>query len=491
MSDFPQGVTDVNEYLDRKVSIPTSVTVDDQGNTVVTSETTYTVREIICSILAGNGIKLPNIQICLKINLQRLLPEIPEAYEELRAEIQEAIDAMEEFIAHTDVENVIARMNAAIQEFAAIANMINFCGTPIIPRAIPNVLADAFGSFTGAAQSLLDDLGKLLDSEIGGCINSDGTFKLDLFTSGLLKDIADDLSTIASWPQSTIDDFTNRFNAFSRDIRELMEFENNFGNGSTESRGGSNFAPTTRVNKKVGMGVDSENMTLAQAQSIASGLKAAYDQLKDYEVDGAGNNIFHYLLEPELIAKLNQDSDPISNVDNRVPTYDYCGRIIGYTDIPIQADPNTSSSGEPASLPAQPGIEGLATSNTVIHSSPSTTTNLSSTGTAVSGSSGGISLTDLNVLQNPSSGGGSLTYNNAGTFTYTPPDITSVGINLTDLSVTQNTAAGLGTLTYNNSTGVFDYTPPDLSGYISITQLKNIVAASADFTAFKINIAGL
>lgn len=38
------------------------------------------------------------------------------------------------------------------------------------------------------------------------------------------------------------------------------------------------------------------------------------------------------------------------------------------------------------------------------------------------------------------------------------------GIALTDLSVTQN-SSGTAALLYNNSTGVFSYTPPDLSGY--------------------------
>lgn len=38
------------------------------------------------------------------------------------------------------------------------------------------------------------------------------------------------------------------------------------------------------------------------------------------------------------------------------------------------------------------------------------------------------------------------------------------GIALTDLSVTQN-SSGTAALSYNNSTGIFSYTPPDLSGY--------------------------
>ena len=41
------------------------------------------------------------------------------------------------------------------------------------------------------------------------------------------------------------------------------------------------------------------------------------------------------------------------------------------------------------------------------------------------------------------------------------------GIALTDLSVTQNSASGTGTLTYNNVSGIFTYTPPDLTGYVT------------------------
>ena len=43
-------------------------------------------------------------------------------------------------------------------------------------------------------------------------------------------------------------------------------------------------------------------------------------------------------------------------------------------------------------------------------------------------------------------------------------EITGAGIALTDLSVTTN-SAGTAALSYNNSTGVFTYTPPDLSGF--------------------------
>jgi hypothetical protein len=60
-----------------------------------------------------------------------------------------------------------------------------------------------------------------------------------------------------------------------------------------------------------------------------------------------------------------------------------------------------------------------------------------------------------------------------GIATFTRDDATTftvdfsalLNITLADLSVTQNAASGNGTLSYNNTTGVFSYTPPDLSGY--------------------------
>ena len=48
-------------------------------------------------------------------------------------------------------------------------------------------------------------------------------------------------------------------------------------------------------------------------------------------------------------------------------------------------------------------------------------------------------------------------------------------IELTDLSVTTNSASGGGTLTYSNTTGVFAYTPPDLSSYTTTAGLNTAI----------------
>jgi hypothetical protein len=77
----------------------------------------------------------------------------------------------------------------------------------------------------------------------------------------------------------------------------------------------------------------------------------------------------------------------------------------------------------------------------------------------------GVDLTAFSVgAENLPSGNGSISYDNTtGVFTYTPPD-TSSFISLGGLSVTTGTASGSGSLTYNNVNGVFTFRPADLTG---------------------------
>lgn len=379
MTDFVGGVKNASEYLGRTVSIPRAIDITPEG-IVGRKETSYSMREIVCSLLAGNGFKLPNIQICLKININRLIPELPAGLAELQNALNDANSALEAFIAHTNIENVLGRLNAAVAEFAAVANMINFCGTPVVPKAIPNVLSDMLGSFTGKGQDLLDTLGKMTD--VGGCIGTDGKFNPDIFdknSNSVLGRLAKNWEDLANVPQEEFDNLAKDLRKFSKDMKNLIEFENNFGGGATEGKGGSSFAPVDRVNKAVGIVIDTDNMSMQNAQRIGSSLQSVYNSLKAYEVDGKGNNIFHYILEPEMIARLGRQTPPDPVVGTRVPVYDYCGKITGYTDVPVTGDPASKSSGGQAVLPQQPGLVGIPESGTVVVQPPATTTVLSKT----------------------------------------------------------------------------------------------------------------
>lgn len=380
MADFGSAAEYLKDLREAEVDVVTDVTVDAGTGEVTTTTTSMSVREIICSLLAGNGIKLPNLQLCLKINVARLLEEMGAnpnaALAEMYAALAEAEAALDEFIAHTNIDNVLARMNAAIAEFAAIANMINFCGTPVNPKPIPNVLKELFGSYLGAGKDILDKLGTMLNSDIGGCMGGSG-FNAGIFQGGVLKDIGDiidEFGSLANAPAETIASLTSQLNAFSSDIKNLVKFENNF--SGTNSNGGSTFTNPAdqEIHTGVGTAIDTNTLTLSKAQGLAAALKAAYDSLSNYPVDDLGNSIFEYLLDAQMLAKLKNNDQPTVDTVERTPVYDYCGVVTGYTTSPDYTPPK--SEGAPAQVSTDPGIAGLQESGTVSNSPPVTTTNL-------------------------------------------------------------------------------------------------------------------
>jgi hypothetical protein len=98
------------------------------------------------------------------------------------------------------------------------------------------------------------------------------------------------------------------------------------------------------------------NSSVASNARYATALKSMYDNLAGYPVQyqynrdpatggplipggstgGLGEvidypNIFHLLLDDAMLELLDNSDDPVSNINNQQPVYDYCGNIIGYT----------------------------------------------------------------------------------------------------------------------------------------------------------------
>ena len=86
--------------------------------------------------------------------------------------------------------------------------------------------------------------------------------------------------------------------------------------------------------------------------------------------------------------------------------------------------------------------------------------------------SGGIDLTAFSISTQDATDTPTLSYNNTtGVFTYTPPDISEF-ITKADISVgTAGAASGAGDLSYNSTSGVFTYTPPDLDSFVTDVSL--------------------
>ena len=91
--------------------------------------------------------------------------------------------------------------------------------------------------------------------------------------------------------------------------------------------------------------------------------------------------------------------------------------------------------------------------------------------------SGGIELTDFSVTQEAAANNGSLSYDfNTGVFTYTPPDLSTYATT-SSFSVTTNTASAGGSLSY--SAGVFTFRPALVSDLIALTDLSVVSNAAS------------
>lgn len=91
-------------------------------------------------------------------------------------------------------------------------------------------------------------------------------------------------------------------------------------------------------------------------------------------------------------------------------------------------------------------------------------------------------LSDVNITDSPPSNGQALVFNSANN-RFQPGTVGGggggSGIALTDLSVgSEASASGDGGIAYNNSSGVFTYTPPDLSTYLTSVAFSDIAAGS-------------
>lgn len=357
-TDFPNGLSDVNEFLDTRHHINKDITgeVGDEARVVIKSEFDFTLREIICNLLAGRGLKLPNIQVCLSVNLKAILG-VPGIQQDLLDALNELDQEFDKFMEHTKIEEVLGRVNKALAEVTQIANMINFCAAPIAPVAIPNVLEQSMESFLGAGKDIIDAIGNMIPDQVGGCLNFNGQeFNLNMFNGGILGEIASDWQNIKSGnlTQARLDALVASINNIKSDLNSLMDRENSV--VGTESLGGSQFPGDVSANTNTAMGVlhNAESAGIQGNTRIASLLKAQYDRLGGYPVidkDGkVYKNIFELILEPGMLNLLKNLSDPTPDIGNRQPVFNYCGEIVGYTAIMSQDDPDASNGIEPGPL---------------------------------------------------------------------------------------------------------------------------------------------
>ena len=402
--DFQQGLQNANDYLDAQHHISGTIAAGDDALRVATqAQYSFTLRELLCQVLSGNGMKLPNVQLCLHANIQELL-KIPNIQGEIADALNQLLGGVEQFMDHTKVDNVLGRLNAVLGEAQNVANLINFCSAPVDPIAIPNMLERAMGSFLGAGKQLANDIGSIDPGNVCACISTNGGFNASVFNGGILGNIASQINAITSGSliQSEIDRIKNDVSSITDRITSLIDFENNI--IGSYSPGGSQFAtPDSGCNSEIGVLHNPGTGPISGNSRISTQLKSLYDRLAAYPVQyslGGGQNssighqydannnrifsgevieypnIFHLLLDDEMLNLLRAADNPTPTIESQTPVYDYCGNVIGYTQDFEQRD-GEESQGSTPTVPNSPGYRAggiiTDTANQVTNNTTGTT----------------------------------------------------------------------------------------------------------------------
>lgn len=357
-----EGLQQINDYLDTRhyAQIEIDQNLGPVGNISIGAGYDFSFREILCSLLAGQGIRLPNIQICISLNLQALVgPLIGQIQAALAGALQALNNAFNSFLQHTGIQNVLNRINEVIAEVAAIANMINFCGEPIVPIPIPMSLENALQSFLGRGMDMINSIGSIIPSEIGGCLGTGGagggdpSFNGQIFNGGVLHDIWLDFDRVISGSLTDleIEAYTTRIYDIIDEINNLIDEENN--TTSVVNTGGSEFVDQVgELNLGVGALFNPDELGMQGTITVANGLRNSYNQLSGYPVvDSDGNvynNIFELFLEDRMIDLLRRRPTPNRRITRQEPIYNYCGQIVGYNTVDVrEGDPEQSRGSTP------------------------------------------------------------------------------------------------------------------------------------------------
>tara|TARA_R110000772_G_scaffold1453_10_gene4970 strand:+ start:1830 stop:3263 length:1434 start_codon:yes stop_codon:yes gene_type:complete len=394
-TDFKSGLQNVNSYIDGRHHLSgTTALGSDALRIVAGANYSFTLRELICSVLGGHGFKLPNIQICLSANLNALLG-LDRLQAALRGALQSLANSFNKFMDMLSIDSVLGRLNGILNEAINVANMINFCGTAINPVAIPNMIEQAFSSLLGKGDALIRKIGF---PSISTCLSLDGSFNTSSFITnpgdistkdpGIFGDIAYYYPEISTGTVTTDieNELVNTISSIVTEMEELIYLETNINgayassdDGSGSGLGGSDFADPfpgdDECSSTLGILHNPGSGTVAENTRIAAGLKSSYDQLAGYPVqyiDPETNevieyaNIFHLIVTPAVLAILDKDDAFVATVEDQIPVYDYCGNTIGFTASRTQGPANEKSKGNIPTAVSCPGDKsaGLTTFST-------------------------------------------------------------------------------------------------------------------------------
>ena len=364
LSSFPNGLRNASDYLNpNNIGQAFDDIAEDVRESIIPTFQDNSLKEVICRMLASRGMLYPNSQVGINNSLD-ILCNLPNIQRDLKAALVELCRAYSRFMDHNTLDSVLSRISNTLSEILAISSMINFCDTVVDPIPIRSLLEDVMDSFLGGGQEINDLIGLLDYNYLENIFDKNSRiFQPQMFTGGILGDLGSRYSDVlsGSLDQSFIDEIIGRVTRSINQIEALIEKEtttkgihenrrietptNGDGSGtptdSGSGLGGTELGDGNRpFNTKLGVLFNADDEGIQGVVSSASRLKALYQSLSNYPVtDRNGvtyNNIFELFVDPELLELLRVQADPVTTIEDRLPVYDHCGMLIGYTTNTIQ-----------------------------------------------------------------------------------------------------------------------------------------------------------
>ena len=301
------------------------------------------IKDIICAILFGglNNMLKGNL-ICIEANLNEILEDQGLAnLTDLKDALRELKDEVKAFQDHLGVGEAIKRINSAIADVQKVLSLGGMCPVPFKAPKIPDVLGQVTNSYFGAANSILNDLGRLAKPQLcldaNGGINT-GAYKPDSILGSLNRKIG----KLGDIPGNELNKLTKSIKGVSGAIRKQINREL-----FPDFRHKHNLLTGTAVVAgAAAITIADVNAAHSQALQISSGL----GQTGSYPIKGDGvrfDNAWASIVGPDIYALAVESltaQDP--TLIRQEPVYDYCGRLVGYEEV-VVAGEREAEGGDP------------------------------------------------------------------------------------------------------------------------------------------------
>lgn len=182
------------------------------------------IKDIICAILFGglNNLLKGNL-LCIEANLTELMgnPNLANNLKTALGELKKDIQAFQE---HLGIPQTLNRINQAISDIQKVLSLGGMCPIPLQAPRIPNVINDVADSYFGAANAIIDQLGRLAKPQL--CLDAQGGVNTGAYDpNSILGQLNRQVANLPNLGQGAVDRFINSINGVRNAIKKQINRE--------------------------------------------------------------------------------------------------------------------------------------------------------------------------------------------------------------------------------------------------------------------------